>query len=164
MKPIEPKYLSTIQFIENSHFDYEKNSYFCSLAAAYVTAFKCGISEKHLTNSFPNAKSNIVTSIVRYHLYFHMTRFMRNPKLFDRYITEDDIWTIRKFAPVKETWKRRYESSHANIRKSAVASGTRSTSDDNTDELTSNSNTSLAYPHTTLKTTTKFSLQKCLTD
>jgi hypothetical protein len=64
---------------------------------------------------FPNAKSNIVTSIVRYHLYFHMTRFMRNPILLDRYITEDDIRTIRKFAPVKETSDRRYESSHANI-------------------------------------------------
>jgi hypothetical protein len=115
MKFIEPEYLSTMKFIENVPFDYEKNSYFCSLAAAYVTAFKCGISEKHLTNYFSNAKTNIVISIVRYHLYFHMTRFIRNPKLLDRYITEDDIWAIRKFSPVKETWERRYDSSHVQL-------------------------------------------------
>jgi hypothetical protein len=56
-KLIEPSYTSELTFIENEQFNYEKDSYFCSLSAAYVTAFKYGISEKHLTNSIPNSIS-----------------------------------------------------------------------------------------------------------
>ena len=96
-------------------FDYHSNSYFCSLAACYVAMFKSGISEDHLTNNFPNSHSNIVTSIVRFHLHFHLSRFMRNPNLLDQYLTSDDKWTIRKYTPVRETWVRRTVSSHANI-------------------------------------------------
>jgi hypothetical protein len=40
---------------------------------------------------------------------------MRNPKLLDQYITKDDIWTIRKFTPIHETWEKRTDSSHANL-------------------------------------------------
>jgi hypothetical protein len=40
---------------------------------------------------------------------------MRNPKLLDQYITKDDIRTIRKFTPVRETWVRRTASSHSNL-------------------------------------------------
>ena len=40
---------------------------------------------------------------------------MRNPKLLDQYLTGDDIRTIRKYMPVRETWIRRTVSSHANI-------------------------------------------------
>ena len=40
---------------------------------------------------------------------------MRNPKLLDQYITKDDIRTIRKFTPVRETWEKRTDSSHANL-------------------------------------------------
>ena len=96
-------------------FDYHSNSYFCSPVAAYVAMFKCGISEDHLTNNLPNPHSNIVTSIVRFHLHFHLSRFMRNPKLVDQDMTKDDIRTIRKFTPVHETWEKRTDSSHANL-------------------------------------------------
>jgi hypothetical protein len=102
-------------FINTIPFDYHSNSYFCSLATCYVAMFKSGISEDHLTNNFPNSHSNIVTSVVRFHLHFHLSRFMRNPKLLDQYLTRDDIRTIRKFTPVHETWERRTDSSHANI-------------------------------------------------
>ena len=40
---------------------------------------------------------------------------MRNPKLLDQYMTEDDIRTIRKFTPVHEMWEKRTDSSHANL-------------------------------------------------
>jgi hypothetical protein len=42
LDPIVPTY-------NKLSFDYHSNSYFCSLAAAYVVTFKCGISEDHLT-------------------------------------------------------------------------------------------------------------------
>jgi hypothetical protein len=102
-------------FIDNLPCDYHSNSYFCSLTAAYVATFKCGISEDHLTNNLPNSHSNTVTSIVRFHLHFHLSRLMRNPKLLDQYITKDDIWAIRKFTSVHETWEKRTDSSHANL-------------------------------------------------
>jgi hypothetical protein len=113
IKPMYDKPKGT--FIDVLPFDYHSNSYFCSMAAAYVATFKGGISEDHLTNNLPDSHSNIVTSIVRFHLHFHLSRFMRNPKLLDQYITKDDIRTIRKFTPVHETWERRTDSSHANL-------------------------------------------------
>ena len=116
LEPIKPSYDKPPEtFINTVPFDYHSNSYFCSLAACYVAMFKSGISEDHLTNSFPNSHSNIITSIVRFHLHFHLSRFMRNPKLLDQYITGDDKRTIRKYMPVRETWVRRTVSSHANI-------------------------------------------------
>ena len=113
IKPVYDKPPET--FINTIPFDYHSNSYFCSLAACYVAMFKSGISEDHLTNNFPNSHSNIVTSIVRFYLHFHLSRFMRNPNLLDQYLTGDDKRTIRKYTPVRETWVRRTVSSHANI-------------------------------------------------
>jgi hypothetical protein len=100
-------------FIDILPFDYHSDSYFCSLAEAYIATFKCGISKDHLTNNLPDSHSNIVTSIVHFHLHFHLSRFMRNPKLLDQYITKDDMTTIRKFTLVHETWEKRTDSSHA---------------------------------------------------
>ena len=116
LEPIKPVYYNPPgTFINTIPFDYHSNAYFCSLAASYIAMFKSGISEDHLTNSFPNSHSNIITSIVRFHLHFHLSRFMRNPKLLDQYLTGDDIRTIRKYTPVHETWVRRTASSHANL-------------------------------------------------
>ena len=116
LDPIKPTYNKPKgTFVDMLPFDYHSNSYFCSLGAAYVTTFKCGISEDHLTNNLPDSHSNIVTSIVRFHLHFHLSRFMRNPKFLDQYITKDDMTTSRKFTPVHETWEKRTDSSHANL-------------------------------------------------
>ena len=116
LEPLKIEFNSHGAFINTIPFDYHSNSYFCSLAACYVAMFKSGISEDHLTNSFPNSHSNIVTSIVRFHLHFHLSRFMRNPKLLDQYLTGDDIRTIRKYTPIRETWEKRSDCSHANLR------------------------------------------------
>ena len=56
LEPIKPVYdKPKYTFINTMPFDYHSNSYFCSLAACYVAMFKSGISEDHLTNSFPNS-------------------------------------------------------------------------------------------------------------
>ena len=108
LDPIKPTHDKPkgIQAVDKLLFDYHSDSYFCSLAAAYVPMSKCGISEDRLTNYLPDSHSYIVTSIVRFHHHFHLSRFMRNPKLLDQYITKDDMKTIRKFTPVHETWEK----------------------------------------------------------
>ena len=59
LEPIKPTYdKSNGTFIDVLPFDYHSNSCFCSLAAAYVAMFKCGISEDHFTNNLPDSHSN----------------------------------------------------------------------------------------------------------
>ena len=116
LNPVQPSYDGQKDtFIDQLPFNYHSNSYFRSVAAAYVATFKCGISEDHLRNELAGVHSNVVTSIVRFHLHFHLSRFMRNPKLLDQYITKGGIKTIRKFTPVHETWEKRTDSTHANL-------------------------------------------------
>jgi hypothetical protein len=101
LEPIKPTYNKPKgTFIDKLSFDCHSDSY-----------FKCGISEDHITNNLPDSHSNVVTSIVRFHLHFYHSRLMRNPKLLDQHITEDDMTTIRKFTPVHETWEKRTDSS-----------------------------------------------------
>ena len=107
IKPMYNKPKGT--FIDMLPFDYHFDSYFCSLAAAYITTFKCGISEDHLTNNLPDSHSDIVTSIVRFHLHFHLSGFMRNPKLLDQYITKDDqprsqCFRVRTRGETRKPW------------------------------------------------------------
>jgi hypothetical protein len=40
---------------------------------------------------------------------------MRNPKFLNQYITKDDMTTIRKFTPVRETWENDYSLSASMI-------------------------------------------------
>ncbi|CAB3977328.1 Hypothetical predicted protein [Paramuricea clavata] len=108
-----PQYTETGKFVDAIPLDYHKNSYFRSLAACYVSTFKSGISEDHLNNSISH--SQLVTSTVKFHVHYQMEKFMKNPKLLDHYLTEDDLVTIRKHTPVRETWERRTLSSHANV-------------------------------------------------
>ncbi|CAB4012681.1 Hypothetical predicted protein [Paramuricea clavata] len=118
LEPIKPAYDKPKGiFIDVLPIDYHSNSYFCSLAAAYVTTFKCEIYEDHLTNNLPDSHSNIETSIVCFHLHFRLSRFMRNPKLLNQYMTEDDIRTIRKFTPVHESWEKKNYDKPADVRK-----------------------------------------------
>ena len=56
---------------ENSN-DYKDNSYLAALFAAYIATYSCGISEEQFNYDGPK----IITSIARYHLYFHMRRLI----------------------------------------------------------------------------------------
>jgi hypothetical protein len=49
---------------------------------------------------------NIVTSIVRFHLHFHLSRFMRNPKLLDEYITKDNMKPSENSHPLTKWGKK----------------------------------------------------------
>ena len=64
--------------------DYINSPYLAALFSAYITTYSCGISMEHFTSS-----NNIISSIARYHLYFHMKRFIRQPNKISRYITQE---------------------------------------------------------------------------
>ena len=65
--------------------DYKDNPYLAALFAAYIATYSCGISEEHFNYDGPK----IISSIARYHLYFHMRRFIRQPSKMLKYIRQE---------------------------------------------------------------------------
>ena len=63
--------------------------YFASLLAAYIISHLGGISRKHLTGD-----NNVITSIARYYVYYHMKRFTENPQKMSWYITNIRVPTF----------------------------------------------------------------------
>ncbi|CAB3996260.1 Hypothetical predicted protein [Paramuricea clavata] len=108
-----PEYTGTGNFVNLIPFDYHQNSYFRSLAACYIATFKSGISENHLNNTLSD--SHLITSIVKFHVHYQMEKFMKDSRLMDHYLNEDDLYVLGKYMPTTETWERRTLSSHANI-------------------------------------------------
>ena len=84
--------------------------YFASLLAAYIISHVGGISRKHLTGD-----NNVITSIARYYLYYHMKRFTENPQKMSPYITDDIQKLIQKNIPSKKIWVKKFERTRADI-------------------------------------------------
>ena len=70
--------LPSLDITNTSSLYYEKNSYLTAIIAAYVSTYVCGISTKHL--EYNKETPGIITSMVRYHLYYQMSRFLTYPK------------------------------------------------------------------------------------
>ncbi len=81
--------------------DYKKNPYLTAILAAYVATYVCGISVKHF--KWNDSTPRIITSMARYHLFYHMSRFLRDPSKLDRYMSHI-IPYVRKQTPYVETW------------------------------------------------------------
>ena len=82
--------------------NYKKNPFLASLLAAYVTTYVCGISMQHM--EYNEDTPSIITSMARYHLYYHMSRFLKYPSKLDRYISHI-IPFARKHTPYAKIWK-----------------------------------------------------------
>ena len=82
--------------------DYKKNPFLASLLAAYVTTYVCGISTKHF--EYNDHTPGIITSMARYHLYYHMSRFLRDPSKLERYMSHI-IPFVRRHTPYVEIWE-----------------------------------------------------------
>ena len=80
--------------------------YFASLMAAYVISQKTGICTKHLREDPEVPK--IMTSIIRFYVWYHMNRFLRYPEKMSKYLTNDALDFIKKNLPVKKIWKKKY--------------------------------------------------------
>ncbi len=70
------------------------------LCATYVATFLCGVSIQHLADSEDTPK--IITSMVRYHLYYQIRKFMKDPSLLDRYASQFKK-PVKKYLPIKHT-------------------------------------------------------------
>ena len=86
--------------------DYKDNPYLAALFAAYIATYSCGISEEH----FNYDGSKIISSIARYHLYFHMRRFIRQPSEMSKYITQEIETTVLNNKPVVYKWTKEFHS------------------------------------------------------
>ena len=84
--------------------------YFASLLAAYIISYVGGLSRKHLTS-----ENNVVTSIARYCLYYHMKRFTGTPEKMSPYITNDIKKIIQKNIPHKRIWAHKFERTRADL-------------------------------------------------
>ena len=88
--------------ITKANFDYENDNYFASLCAAYVLFVKTGICSKHFEEQ--SGVSPIITSIMRFYVYYHMKRFLTRPRLMTPFLTEVDLHIIQKSIPTKKIW------------------------------------------------------------
>ena len=84
--------------------------YFASLLAAYIISHVGGMSRKHLTGD-----NNVVTSIARYCIYYHMKRFTGTPEKMLPYITHDIKRGIQQNIPHKRIWVHKFERTRAEI-------------------------------------------------
>ena len=83
--------------------------YFALLLSAYIISHVGGFSRKHLTGD-----NNLVTSIARYCIYYHMKQFTGTPEKMSPYITHD-IQKIQKNIPHKRIWVHKFERMRANL-------------------------------------------------
>ena len=84
--------------------------YFASLLAAYIISHVGGISRKHLTGG-----NNVITSIARYYIYYHMKRFTSDLQKMSPYITNDMKEIIQKNIPSKKIWVKKFDHTRADI-------------------------------------------------
>ena len=84
--------------------------YFASLLSAYIISHVGGLSRKHLTGD-----NNVVTSIARYYIYYHMERFTGTPEKMSPYITHDIQKIIQKNIPHKRIWVHKFERTRADL-------------------------------------------------
>ena len=89
------------------------NPYFASLLAACIISHVGGISRKHLVESKGIPK--VVTSIARYYVYYHMKRFLKDPRKMDSYITGEMKELVKVNLQTKTLWKKKFVRTRENI-------------------------------------------------
>ncbi len=97
--------LPQLSITNSSSSDYKQNPYLIAIIAAYVSTYVCGISTKHM--EFNDQTPGIVTSMVRYHLYYQISRFLRDPNKLDRYISKVPD-SVKKHKPTNDVWTKAY--------------------------------------------------------
>ena len=84
--------------IRKRPFNYKNEPNFTMICATYVASFLCGISIQHLEENENTPK--IITSMVRYHLYYQIRKYMKNPSLLKRYASQFER-LVKKYLPIK---------------------------------------------------------------
>ncbi len=104
--------LPSLDITNTSSLYYEKNFYLTAIIAAYVSTYVCGISTKHL--EYNNQTPGIITSMVRYHLYYQMNRFLTYPKKLERYLSLVPN-SVKKHKPTHVGWVDAYDQGREEI-------------------------------------------------
>ena len=104
--------LPSLDITNTSSLYYEKNSYLTAIIAAYVSTYVCGISTKHL--EYNNQTPGIITSMVRYHLYYQMSKFLTYPKKLERYLSLVPN-SVKKHKPTHVGWVDAYDQGREEI-------------------------------------------------
>ena len=104
--------LPSLDITNTSSLYYEKNSYLTAIIAAHVSTYVCGISTKHL--EYNNQTPGIITSMVRYHLYYQMSRFLTYPKKLERYLSLVPN-SVKKHKPTHVGWVDAYDQGREEI-------------------------------------------------
>ena len=81
--------------------------------AAFIISQKSGICTEHLRRTAGVPK--IVTSVLRFYVYYHMSRFLRTPEKMDEYVTKEMTNLIQKNLPVKKVWTKKYHQGKETI-------------------------------------------------
>ncbi len=97
--------LPQLSITNSSSSDYKQNPYLIAIMAAYVSTYVCGISTKHM--EFNDQTPNIITSMVRYHLYYQMNRFLTYPSKLERYVSSLPN-PVKKHKPTNDVWTKAY--------------------------------------------------------
>ena len=92
--------------------DYKKNPYLIAIITAYVSTYVCGISAQHI--EFNKDTPGIITSIVRYHLYFQISKFLKDPSKLDRYISHIPNF-VKKHKPTTDVWSDEFDQGSEEI-------------------------------------------------
>ena len=97
--------LPQLSITNSSSLDYKQNPYLIAIIAAYVSTYVCGISTKHM--EFNDQTPGIVTSMVRYHLYYQMNRFLTYPSKLERYVSRLPN-SVKRHKPTNDVWTKAY--------------------------------------------------------
>ena len=79
--------------------------YFNSIASAYVLSTLSGVCKDHFKPH--KGVLPIITSIMRYFLYYHRARFSHDPTRLSTYLGDEDYEKIQERIPTKGTWVQR---------------------------------------------------------
>ena len=74
-----------------------EDPYFVSLCAMYASIYICGISTNYLT--FSDRVHPVITSLLRYHVYFWVRRFQMYPSMLKKY--SRILGAVREHIPTK---------------------------------------------------------------
>ncbi len=93
--------LLPLSVTNTSDADYKKNPYLIAIIAAYISTYVCGISTQHM--EYDEDTPGIITSMMRYHLYYQIGKFLKDPSKLERYISRVPN-TIKKHKPTSDLW------------------------------------------------------------
>ncbi len=90
----------------------KKNPYLAAILATYVSTYICGISLSHL--EYKSDTPGIITSMARYHLYYQINGFLKDPSGIERYIAHQPQ-SIRRHKPTTDIWSDAFDQGSEEI-------------------------------------------------